>query len=429
MPLNMRHGVKWQNPRVTDEAAGAGNHGKRVTWVELYFDLIFVFAVGQVAHAIVVEPEWLRVLQALGLFGALWWTWIGFAVQYNRHGEDGRTVDRLIVLAGTIPCGIAATQAHHVFDGHPAGFALAVAGARLVLVVAAAAVPETRKRIAPGYAVSAVLFVVSVFLPQPWCYVVWAFALTQEGGFLLLSERRERIGLWRRGHAGSGRRIRDTLQREMFAPPRDPSQAVDSAHLAERFGLFMIILLGELVITVGTAALDRPRQDLAYWLTLVGGLVLAGALWWVYFSSAADLNERLLDISGGNPALAYSLYAGGHLTPAFALVLVAAGVGLSLHEHPPGSAPWFITVGLTIYFGGTRVFSSGSRRWYAGAGRLAAIAATVNLALLQRVVSAPVVVVVAAAWALLAAAVVSVFRANALRRLVADPAAFFRDAA
>jgi low temperature requirement protein LtrA len=215
----------------------------------------------------------------------------------------------------------------------------------------------------------------------------------------------------------------------MFAPPRDPSQAVDSAHLAERFGLFMIILLGELVITVGTAALDRPRQDLAYWLTLVGGLVLAGALWWVYFSSAADLNERLLDISGGNPALAYSLYAGGHLTPAFALVLVAAGVGLSLHEHPPGSAPWFITVGLTIYFGGTRVFSSGSRRWYAGAGRLAAIAATVNLALLQRVVSAPVVVVVAAAWALLAAAVVSVFRANALRRLVADPAAFFRDAA
>jgi low temperature requirement protein LtrA len=393
----------------------------------LYFDLIFVFAVGQVAHAIVAEPAWLRVLQALGLFGALWWTWIGFAVQYNRHGDDARATHRLIVLAGTIPCGIAATQAHHVFDGHPAGFALALAAARLVLVVAAAQVPATRKRIAPGYAASAVLFLVSMAVPQPWRYVVWAFALTQEGGFLLLGERRERIGL-RRRRPGGGRRVRDTMRQEMFAPPRDPSQAVDSAHLAERFGLFMIILLGELVITVGSAALDRPHQDAAYWLSLVGGLVLAGALWWVYFSSAADLNERLLNLSGGNPALAYTLYAGGHLTPAFALVMVAAGVGLSLHEHPPGSAPWFITVGLTIYFGGTRVFSSGSRRWYAGLGRLAAIAATVNIALLQRVVSLPVVVVVAAAWALVAAAVVSVFRANTLSRLKADPAAFLRDA-
>jgi len=156
--------------------------------------------------------------------------------------------------------------------------------------------------------------------------------------------------------------------------------------------------------------------------------VLAGGLWWVYFSSAADINERLLRVSGGNPALAYSLYAGGHLTPAFALVLVAAGVGLSLHDHPPGSAPWFITVGLTIYFGGTRVFSSGSRRWYAAAGRLAAIAATVNLALLANLVSAPVVVAVAAAWAIVAAAAVSTFRQAALRRLEADPAAFFQDA-
>jgi low temperature requirement protein LtrA len=345
-------------------------------------------------------------------------------VLYNRQGDDARTSHRLYVLAGTIPCGIAATQAHHVFEGHPAGFTLALAAARLLLAAAA----RRGRRIGVGFAVSAVFFIVSVFVPQPWCYVLWALALTQEAGFLLLGERRERIGRWRRHRPGSPRRARSALMREMFVPPRDPDQAVDAAHLAERFGLFMIILLGELVITVGSAALDRPDQDLDYWLSLVGGLVLAGALWWVYFSSAAEINERLLGISGGNPALAYSLYAGGHLTPAFALVLVASGVGLSLHEHPPSGAPWFITVGLTIYFGGTRVYSSGSRRWYAAPARLAAIAATVNLALLQHVVSAPAVVVIAAAWATGAAAVVSLFRRNALRRLEADPAAFFRDA-
>ena len=404
------------------------HHGKRVSWVELYFDLIFVFAVSQVAHAIVAEPVWARVLRALGLFATLWWTWVGFAVLYNRQGDDARAAHRLFVLAGTIPCGIAATQAHHVFEGHPAGFALALAGARLVLAVAASGTSGASHRVRVGYAASAGLFVVSAFLPQPWCYLVWALALTQEGGFLLLGERRERIGGWRRHQGDGARKARAALLREMFVPPRDPGRAIDAAHLSERFGLFMIILLGELVITVGSAALDRPGQDLDYWLSLAGGLVLAGALWWIYFSSAADINERLLRVSGGNPALAYSLYAGGHLTPAFALVLLAAGVGLSLHEHPPGSAPWFITVGLTIYFGGTRVFSSGSRRWYAATGRLAAIAATVNLALLADVVSAPVVVVIAAGWAVAGAAAVSAFRRDALRRLEADPAAFFQDA-
>jgi len=400
------------------------DHGKRVSWVELYFDLIFVFAVGQVAHAIVAEPVWMRVLQALGLFGALWWTWIGYAVTFNRYGDHAQVSHRLYVLAGTVPCAIAATQSHHVFDGHPAGFALALAGARLVLAVGAGAA----RRVGIGYAGSAVIFVVSVFVPQPWCYVLWGLALAQEGGFLLLGERRDRVGRWRRSRGDSTQKARVAMVRAMFAPPRDPSQAVDSAHLAERFGLFMIILLGELVITVGAAALDRPDQDLDYWLSLCGGLVLAAALWWVYFSSAADLNEKLLDISGGNPSLAYSLYAGGHLTPAFALVLVAAGVGLSLHEEPPSSAPWFITVGLTIYFGGTRVFSSGSRRWYAVVGRLAAIAATINLALLAEVVRAPVMVVIAAAWTVVGAVVVSLFRDNALRRLREDPAAYFRDA-
>ena len=412
--------------------SGTASRGKRVTWVELYFDLIFVFAVGQVTHAIVVEPRWGRVLAALGLFAALWWTWIGFAVLYNRRGDDRRASHRLFVLAGTVPCAIAATQAHHVFEGHPGAFALALAGARLVLAAAhTLAAPGERevRRIGLAYALSAVLFAVSAALPQPWCYALWAIALLQEGGVLLLGERRDRA--WHfmaRRDAHRPRRTRMAALRSQFAPPSNPAQAVDAAHLSERFGLFMIILLGELVITVGTAALDRPEQDLAYWLSVVGGLVLAAALWWVYFASAADLNERMLSMSGGNPALAYSLYAAGHLTPAFALVVIAAGVNLSLHEDPPGTAAWFITAGLTIYLGGTRVFSSGARRWYTPLVRLAAIAATVDLALLERVLIAPAVVAVAAGWAVGAAVVVTVSQRGALRRLEKDPVAFFRDA-
>lgn len=402
-----------------DETGG----GKRVGWVELYFDLVFVFAVGQVAHGVVADPHWARVAAAGGLFATLWWTWIGFAVLYNRRGDDSRVADRLFVLAGTIPCGIAATQAHHVFDGHPAIFAVAMAAVRLILAAAhrwPARDGLDQRRISWGYTLSAVLFGVSAVIPYTW--VLWVVALLQEAGFLLLGDRPKR----RRG----GRRERPTREarwRSMWAPPRDPNLAVDSAHLAERFGLFMILLLGELVITVGTAALERPADDLAYWASLVAGLVMAGALWWLYFTSAALIYERMLDLSGGNPALAYSLYAGGHLFPAFALLLIAAGVNLSLHESPPQAASWYTTIGLALYLSGTRVFSSGpAERWYSGVAQVAALAATVCLAFLARVLPAPAVVVVVAVWAVGSTLIAAGIRHRALEEFGSDPVAFLR---
>jgi hypothetical protein len=62
------------------------DQGKRVSWVELYLDLVFVLAVAQLAHLIVTEPAMRSVWIALGLFFTLWWTWVGFAVLYNRFG-------------------------------------------------------------------------------------------------------------------------------------------------------------------------------------------------------------------------------------------------------------------------------------------------------------------------------------------------------
>lgn len=408
---------------VDDDTSGGPAHGKRVGWVELYFDLVFVFAVGQVAHGMVADPHWARAAAALGLFATLWWTWIGFAVLYNRRGDDSRAADRLFVLVGTIPCGIAATQAHHVFEGHPAIFAVAMAAVRLILAAAhrwPARPGLDQSRISWGYAVSAVLFGVSALIPHG--AVLWAFALLQEAGFLLLGDRPRR----RRGEPRE-RLTRASRWRDLLKPPRDPNLAVDSAHLAERFGLFMILLLGELVITVGTAALERPADDVAYWASLVAGLVMAGALWWLYFSSAARIYERMLDLSGGNPALAYSLYAVGHLFPAFALLLVAAGVNLSLHESPPQSAAWFTTAGLAMYLAGTRGFQAGGApRWYTGLARIAALVATVCLAFLGRVLPPPAVVVVIAVWAVVTTVVAAGIRHRALDRMGDDPVAFLR---
>jgi low temperature requirement protein LtrA len=427
--------VTVDQPSLEPGPAGDPADGKRVSWAELYFDLVFVFAVSQVTHEMVTEPHTIDVFRSLGLFLTLWWTWIGFVILYNRQGDDRRTGHRLVLLAGTVPCAVVATQAHEVFEGHALGFVLALAGARVLLAIAyrftmsdPAGNPRFRRHISLAYGGSAVLFAASAAIASPWRYPCWAVALFIEGSVVLLGERtRPRRGLGRPGRPGrdaEGRSNRVERMREFFTTPVPQGTAVDPKHLAERFGQFVIILLGEIVVSVGSAALIRPHHDVHYWLSLLGGLVLTGALWWIYFDSAAELNERLLAASGGNPTLAYSLYAAGHLVPAFALLVVAAGVNLSLHDHPPAAASWLVTCGMVAYLMGTRVFDASDRRWWIGILRILTLAGTVCLALLHRVVDASVVVAIVAGWAVVAAAGVSVLRRGFMKRMEANPFAF-----
>jgi low temperature requirement protein LtrA len=405
---------------------------KRVSWVELYFDLIFAFAVGETTHVMVAAPAWSGFGHALGLFLPLWWTWIGFVVLYNRHLED-QASQRLFVLLGTLPCAVAAVETHDAASGQGIAFALALAAARLVLALAFAFTSEHGKKVAIGYGVSAVVFAASAWVPSPWRYVLWAFTLIQEAGFLLLRNG-ERNGA-RDGERNSRqkekrtRRTRTETLRAMLQPPVDPARRVDAAHLAERFGLMMIILMGEVVISVGASAVDVPNHDPRYWLGLLAGLVLAAALWWVYFTAAAPLNEYVLRASGGNPTLAYGIYAGGHLSPAFALLAMSAGVTLTLSGESPHAAAWLITGGLGMYVAGSQVIPADSATRFARVLRPAVIPVTICLAFLQPVISITGVVLVAALWAAGIAAYATWHTPDRLKIIKADPLTYFRSGA
>ena len=211
----------------------------------------------------------------------------------------------------------------------------------------------------------------------------------------------------------------------LLRPPADPSTALDAGHLAERFGLFMIILLGEIVVSVGGAAIETPGRTSRYWAGLVAGLVLAAALWWAYFTVAAEINEHVLRVSGGNPALAYGLYAAGHIPPAFGLLSVAAGVALSLVDDPPRAVPWLVAGGMALFLAGSRAIVVFGRR----RGRLLqplVLAGTVCLGLLGRWLGASGLLVVAAAWAVGVGALASLQGPAFLRRIIEDPMELFR---
>jgi low temperature requirement protein LtrA len=367
--------------------------GKRVSWVELYLDLVFVLAVGQVAHVIVGRPSMQSVWIALGLFTTLWWTWIGFAVLYNRHGDD-TPAQRLLFLAGSVPAGVAAVAIAPASTGDATVLAISLAVIRLVLAAGYAAGGERgdalRRRITQACLASAALFAVSAALPGPGRYVLWAVGIVIESG-AALDEDREAM-----------RRARRDRDLSALAP-RNPADALEAHHFAERFGLFLIILLGEVLVEAGQGALEDGATTTAGWGALAAAMVLAAALWWVYFDSVADINLKVLELSGGSPSMARAIFAVGHMLPAFALLLVAAGVGLLLGPDPPRIAFWLACVGLGIYLAGTRaLFLAGSR--LAGLARLAVLIATFQLARVRPELSPHTFLWLLTAWAVMCAA-------------------------
>jgi hypothetical protein len=111
---------------VNQSAATEGTPRKRVSWVELYFDLIFVFAVGQIApcdrRACALARRHVRLRR------------LHHVVLYNRQGDDKKVSHRVVVLLGTIPCAVAATQVHWIFDdGQVLGYCPALASTRFLL--------------------------------------------------------------------------------------------------------------------------------------------------------------------------------------------------------------------------------------------------------------------------------------------------------
>jgi low temperature requirement protein LtrA len=356
--------------------------GKRVSWVELYLDLVFVLAVGQLAHLIIEHPAKRYVWIALGMFVTLWWTWVGFAVLYNRRGAD-RPDQRALFLAASVPVGIAAAA---IGPEDVGVFAGAMAVTRVIAAVANVVGGRgnpLQRRIFHAFAASAALFALSIVVPSPWRYVLWGLGIAAESGAMLDEDR------------AAGRRAR--RDRDLAAlKPTDPADALDPHHFAERFGLFLIILLGEVVVEAGQAAVPG-HTSAGEWAAVVAAMVLPAGLWWLYFDAAAEFNLKVLELSGGSPTIAKAIFAVGHMLPAFALLMTAAGVGLLLEPDPPRLAYWLICVGVGIYLLGTRVFLRGSRR-VPGVVRVVVLVATLQLARLSPPLSAHAYLWLVAAW-------------------------------
>src|SRR5215212_7298989 len=152
---------------------------RKVSWLELFYDLVFVATIVQLGNKLSEDVSEIGFLGFALLFVPIWWVWMGTTFYANRFAADD-LVHHLLVFAQIF---IVSALAIHVFDGlgeTSAGFALAYAAARGILVImylrTARYVPEARalaRRYGIGFAVAALIWLVSAFVPPPFRFGLW----------------------------------------------------------------------------------------------------------------------------------------------------------------------------------------------------------------------------------------------------------------
>jgi low temperature requirement protein LtrA len=298
---------------------------RRATWLELFLDLVFVAAIAQVASTLSADPTVAGFGRFLVLFVPVGWAWAGFTFYATRFDTDD-LVYRLLTLLGMFAvAGLASTVPNALHGGQNA-FVLAYVSIRLILLVLYVRVYRDLEVARPVarwfilmFGLAVVDWLISLAVPVPWKYLFWALALALE-------------------HAAPIRAWR--LLRGM---------PVDARHIPERFGLLIIIVLGESVLGVvlGTAHVS--------WTVLSGiaafaGFLTAASIWWLYFDFLDGTAVVTRNIRSG----VTFVYA--HYFVAAGIAALGVGVKLAILSVEPGpkydDIGWIAAAGTALCMAG-----------------------------------------------------------------------------
>jgi low temperature requirement protein LtrA len=362
---------------------------QRATFLELFFDLVFVFAVTQLSHRLLLHLTLAGAAQTLMLLLVVWWAWIYTTWMTNWFDPESVPV-RMTLLAGMLASLAMAIAIPQAFGSRALPFAAGYVSLQIVrnLFIVAATRPESPlhvgfRRILAWSAWTGAIWIAGALAHGEARVIVWVVALVADyaGPF---------AGFWT---PGLGR-----------TAPTD--WELEHAHFAERFQLFVIIALGESVVITGATA---SGEDLTpdRWLAIALGFAVSASLWWLYFdevarSSAADF-KAAADERG---RLGRDAYTYLHIPIVAGVILVAVGLELVVaHPGTPlhGRELAVLTAGPALYLAGHLGFrlrmigSMAPKRIAAIAALGAAVLATSGLPSLVSLAAVVVVLVLLSA--------------------------------
>ncbi|TCS14583.1 low temperature requirement protein A [Caulobacter sp. BK020] len=341
----------------------SGGHA-RVTYVELFFDLVFVFAVTQLSHGLMAHPTLLGVIETGLLLMAVWWAWI-FTAWVTNWLDPERAPVRIMLFVAMVVGMVMTMSIPKAFGDRGLPFALAFVtiqlGRSLFTAWAMRGHPfQSRNftRISIWFAASGVLWIAGGLAEGGARLALW-------GGALALEYVSPALGFWT---PGLGR-------------ARAEEWDVEGGHLAERCALFTIIALGESILVMGatTATLGWTPVVIAAFLASFAGSL---AMWWIYFSFTAEAASEAISHAKDPGRLAREAYTYIHLLPIAGVIVTAVADEWTIH-HPLGhtdlktalaviGGPFLFLLGGVLFK--RAVFRSWPRAQVAGLLALAALA-------------------------------------------------------
>lgn len=318
----------WQIPRQVRDRI---DH-RTVSFLELFYDLVYVVLIAEVAHALAGHTDLAGLGRFVFLFLIVWWAWLNGTIYHDLHGNnDIRT--RLFTFLQMIFVAAMAVFAHDAMGESSAGFALSYAGFQLLFaylwwrtgVHDPAHRPLSQPYVAT-FLISALLFVLSVWAPSPLGFYLWGVSLISS---LLLP-----FVTLLRG------RTDPAVQAQI------DQASVISPSAVERFDLFTIIVLGEVIAGVIRGLQSVHRLDWVVGGTALLGMLVAIGIWWVYF----DLISHNAPKQGRGWSMAW-LYL--HLPLTISITAVGAAVlNVTQHagEHLAGEVRWLLVGSVAVAF-------------------------------------------------------------------------------
>lgn len=336
---------------------------RHASWLELFFDLVAVAAVAQLAHLLREEISWADLGIFVIAYYAIWSVWTSFTLYGNVSGDRARV---RFMIWGMLCLGVMATAVPGI-TGERADlfaamfFASRIAAGRLwertgeVVTVWPAA--QVGLGVAPWFA--------SFWVDGHWKYVLWGIGVLLDIGLSMLQGRRPQklvdrmAAQYRNRQQWRGRRDRSAVAPHVAN--------VDNKHLGERIGLFMIIVLGEAIVQVVDVTAEEEWQY-RLWIAAGAGFGIAVCLWLLTFTygvlAVPHVAQRHLPTWLALPS---------HFVMTAAVTAIAAGAGAAMMEpahHAPAATRWLLCGGAAVFFGAALVAGiilRAERSWLLGA--------------------------------------------------------------
>jgi low temperature requirement protein LtrA len=323
------------------------NQHSRVTYAELFFDLVFVYAVTQISHSLLADFSPLGALHVTLLFLAVWWVWV-YTSWITNWLDPEKTPVRLLLFALTLGGLVLSTSIPTAFDGRGLWFAIAYAAMQVGKTVFLWAVtPSSRPparlnavRITSWLSVSAIFWIAGGLMDGQPRLALWAIALAIE----YISPV---VRFWIPRYGASS--IADWV--------------VEGGHMAERCAGFIIIALGESIVVTGATFADLTwthENVVAFVSAFVGSL----AMWWIYFHKGAEAGSERISTSSEPGRQARLAYTYLHM-PIVAGIIVSAVADELVLKHPVGHSDLRIVLsaigGPLLFLFGTILFKHSFR--------------------------------------------------------------------